>query len=74
MMRVVLLTNAGCSPCDSAKQYLSKYIKSGNIEVLDIQQSDFAADLANKHGFNDVPKLLVLDSGGEPFAELPLAE
>jgi hypothetical protein len=73
-MRLVLLTTTDCPPCSEAKKEIQAHIDSGEIEVLDIQKSDFAADLAAKHHFYSVPKLLVLDKEDTPFAELPITD
>ena len=73
-MRLVFLTTTDCPPCSEAKKELQPHIDSGEIEVLDIQKSDFAADLAAKHHFYSVPKLIILDKEGTPFAELPISE
>ena len=73
-MKLVLLTTSQCQPCEAAKTVLQKYIKSGEIEVRDVQTDDWAADLALRHDLRSVPKLLVVDKDGEPFAELPITE
>ncbi len=69
-MKVVLLTSTGCDPCNDAKRDLKERIERGEIKVLDIQKSDDAAILAQRYKLYSVPKLLVLDSQGEPFSEL----
>lgn len=73
-MRLVLLTSTDCKPCGAAKQFLQDKIDKGLIEELNIQKSDEAADLAAKHGFMSVPKLLVLDDEGVPFSELQVTD
>jgi glutaredoxin len=73
-MRVVLLTTTGCKPCSQAKDYLQPQIDTGEIEVLDVQKSDEAANLVAKHGFKGVPKLLVLRADGTPFSELQITD
>lgn len=73
-MRIVLLTTTDCRPCTVAKEYLKDKLESGEIEELNIQKSDEAADLAAKHGFQSVPKLLVLDKDGKPFSELQITD
>lgn len=73
-MRVVLLTTAACQPCNGAKDALKKYIERGEIEVLDVQKNDEAADLALKGQFKAMPQLLVLSKTGEIFAQLPIEE
>lgn len=73
-MRLVFLTTTDCPPCSEAKKEIQPHIDSGEIEVLDIQTNDYAADLAAKHGFYSVPKLLVIDKNGVPFAELPILD
>ena len=73
-MRIVLLTSEACPPCEGAKQALKAYIQRGEIEVLSIQQSDEAADLALKGEFKSMPQLLVVSKIGEIFAQLPIEE
>lgn len=73
-MRVVLLTTDKCQPCNGAKDALKRYIEHGEIEVLDVQKSDEAADLALKGQFKAMPQLLVLSKTGEIFAQLPIED
>ncbi|MDP2652476.1 MAG: hypothetical protein Q8Q08_00420, partial [Candidatus Omnitrophota bacterium] len=73
-MRLILLTNAGCKPCSAAKSYLQDRIDRGEVEVLDIQKSDFAADLVAKHKIVSVPKLMLVDSEGNPFSEIQVTD
>jgi len=73
-MRLVLLTTSDCKPCTAARNYLQNKIDSGLIQVLNIQKSDEAADLAAQYGFQSVPKLLVLDEEGKPFSELQITD
>jgi len=73
-MRVVLLTAPGCEPCEGAKDALRKYIQSGEIEVLDIKESDEAADLYIQGNFNSVPQLLIVSKEGKIFAQLGILE
>lgn len=73
-MRVVLLTTTGCKPCSAAKDFLKDQLESGEIEELNLQKSNEAADLVAKHGFKGVPKLLVLRADGTPFSELQITE
>lgn len=73
-MRVVLLTAPNCLPCEGAKQALKSYIEHGEIEVLNIQESDEATDLALKGNFKSTPQLLVVSKTGEIFAQLPIEE
>jgi len=69
-MRMVFLTSTGCAPCSEAKKQLQDKIDSGEIEVLNVQTSAEAADLAQKHNLYSVPKLLVLDRQGNVFSEI----
>jgi len=73
-MRLILLTTTGCKPCAAAKSYLQDRIDRGEIEVMDVQKSDFAAELAAKHGLQSVPKLMIIDSQGVPFSEIQVTE
>jgi len=73
-LRLVLLTTSLCAACKQAEEYLSPSIKKGDVEVKNIQEDNEAADLAAKHGITAVPKLLLLDSSGDPFAEIPIAD
>jgi glutaredoxin len=73
-MRLVLLTTTSCKPCSSAKQYLQDRIDKGEVQVLDVQKSDFAADLVAKHKILSVPKLMLVDSEGNPFSEIQITD
>ena len=73
-MRVVLLTTEKCPPCNGAKDALKRYIEHGEIEVLDVQKSDEAADLALKGQFKSMPQLVIVSKAGEIFAQLPIEE
>jgi len=73
-MRLVLITTTDCKPCSAAKQYLKDKLDSGLIEELNVQRSDEAADLAQKYGWTDVPKLLILDENGQPFSEIQITD
>jgi hypothetical protein len=53
---------------------LEPYIKAGEIEVMDIQQNDQAADLALKGNLTTVPQLLVVSKTGEIFAQLGIED
>ena len=73
-MRIILLTGTGCEPCDGAKDALKGYIERGEIEVLNVKDSDEAADIFIQGKFNSVPQLLVLSKTGQIFAQLPIEE
>ena len=73
-MRLVLLTTEKCQPCNGAKDALKKYIERGEIEVLDIQKNNEAADLALKGQFAAMPQLILISKTGEIFAQLPIEE
>ena len=73
-MRVILLTSDKCPPCEGAKTALKQYIERGEIEVLSIQESDEAADLALKGKFTSTPQLLVVSKTGEIFGQLAIEE
>jgi len=73
-MRLVLLTTTNCKPCAAAKAFLAPQLEAGLIEEWNVQKSDEAADLAAKHGFLGVPKLLVLNPDGTPFSELQITD
>ena len=73
-IRLVLLTTTDCKPCSEAKTYLKEHIDRGDVEILNIQKSGFAADMASKYHIVSVPKLLVVDSEGKPFSELQVVD
>jgi len=73
-VRLVLLTTTNCPPCSAAKQYLQDKIDKGLVEVLDVQKSDFAADLVSKYKIISVPSLMVIDDEGVPFSQLQITE
>ena len=71
-IKLVLLTTTNCNPCSETKKELKEHIDRGEIKVLNIQTSDEGANLAMKYKIYSVPKLLVIDSNGVPFAEIPI--
>ena len=73
-MRLILLTTTACKPCAAAKAFLAPQLDAGLIEEWNVQKSNEAADLAAKHGFLGVPKLLVLNPDGTPFSELQITD
>lgn len=73
-MRVILLTSDGCVPCDGAQTALKAYIQRGEIEVLNIKDSEEALELAKKGDFRSTPQLIVVSKSGEIFAHLPIEE
>ena len=73
-MRLILLTTTGCKPCGAARQYLQERIDRGEVEILDVQKSDFAADLVAKNKIVSVPKLMLVDSEGNPFSEIQITD
>ena len=73
-MRLVLLTTTGCKPCSAARQYLQERIDKGEVQVLDIQKSDLAADLVTKNKIVSLPKLILVDGEGNPFSEIQITD
>jgi len=73
-MELVLITTTGCKPCSVAKQYLQERIDKGEIRVVDVQKDNWAADLCAKNHIVSVPKLLVIDSEGNPFSEVQVTD
>jgi glutaredoxin len=73
-MSLVLLTTAGCQPCAAAKQYLKERIDAGEVKVADIQKDDWAADIVAKAKIVSLPKLMVIDSHGQPFSEIQITD
>jgi len=73
-VRLILLTSTNCPPCAGAKKYLQPHIDKGEVEVHDIQKSDFAADMAAKYKIFSVPKLFVVGSDGVPFSEIQIVD
>lgn len=56
---IYLVTTTGCMGCEQAKDGLSEWIDDGTIEVIDIQESDLAADLAVDLGLTQAPSLVI---------------
>jgi len=73
-MRLVLLTTTGCKPCGAARQYLQDRIDKGEVQVLDIQKSDLAANLVAKNKIVSLPKLILVDGDGNPFSEIQITD
>jgi hypothetical protein len=61
---VYLITSAGCPSCDMVEGELKSDIDQGFIQVLDIQESDFGADLVMKLHIIDVPKMVYEKTDG----------
>ena len=73
-MSLVLLTTTDCKPCGVAKQLLTDRIEKGEVRVVNIQKDDWAADLVAKAKIVSLPKLMVIDSEGNPFSEIQVTD
>lgn len=70
-IRVVLLTNSMCLPCESVKRDLSTEIKDGLIEVIDVLKPAGQA-IAQKVGITTVPTMVLLDAKGQTIAKVAI--
>lgn len=60
---VYLLVTTGCPSCEQAREALSDWIDDGLVDVLNIQQSDTAADIVIETGLDALPALVLEDNG-----------
>lgn len=60
---VYLVTTEGCPGCQMAKDHMEEHIEDGPVEVIDIQKSDKAADIAVELGITTAPQMVVEDDG-----------
>ena len=61
----IMLTTEGCSHCTEAKNRLKDRIDSGEITVMDVSKDNKALDLANKHGVDSVPTVIINNKATE---------
>jgi glutaredoxin len=67
---VYLLTEPACPACAMAKLALDEQIRAGNVEQLNIQESDRAAELLVDHGVVGVPAIVAVgDEGARVLTE-----
>jgi glutaredoxin len=69
-VKLVLLTSDGCAPCDGAKRALDRFIRSGEVTVLDIHKDPEAITIARKGEVDRTPTLLLVSKSGEVFAHI----
>lgn len=69
-MKLVLLTSSDCIPCNGAKQALDRFIRSGEVKVLDIHSDPEAVDIARRGGIDRTPSLLLVSKSGDIFAQI----
>lgn len=58
-----LITTTGCPACEQAQEALSEWISDGTIEVLNVQESDKAADVVIETGLSALPALAIEEDG-----------
>lgn len=61
--QVYLITTTGCPACEAAQEALEEWISDGTIEVLNVQESDKAADIVIETGLSALPALVMEEDG-----------
>jgi hypothetical protein len=69
-MKLVVITQDGCNPCEEVRQRIKPFLDDGNIQELNISNNDEAVLIADKAGIDRFPSFLLVTDKGEPFAEV----
>lgn len=58
-----LVVTTGCPVCNEAKEELSSWIDDGLVDVVNVQDSDLAADIVLETGLEGLPALVIENDG-----------